>query len=239
MKKKKATSFWILCLLLLMTFSAAAWFARVEKVFHSNPLTVDNPPVIFIRNFEADPDESVQVLTLENMKIGDTTYIPFCVVPRDDTIGAGSYRLQIAYTENMGEKIHLYKVTQISDTVSDGAVSFNNYYYTYDHTAMVFSEKHPVIQNEETQPYKGVYQYYDGLTFQHYLSTTNPETPALLVGGCLKENSVIRQNLIFQNPGSSAGEGNHQMVSFYLLEIVVPTGADPKETDLLYVYVSG
>lgn len=212
----------VIALFLALGLSVTAWFADNKRTVHTQKLEVEIPPILYIRNNEADTNDGLQVLNLENLIIGQTTYIVFCVVPRRNE-NVAEYSLQLAYTTNMNESINLYRVSSISasEQAPGSAAHYGGYYYTFNSADPLNVGGDVTLPADLGQTFYGTYQRYTEQIFTDF-----------------DEGSFILPTDIKNNLDSV----NISEASFYVLEIYWEDGInlnniDKKETDLLYVYV--
>lgn len=99
-------------LMLVVAVTSAAWFFWAKKLSRTEDLTVNMPPVIYIKD---DNLEQITSFRLDGLKVGEEYNAIFCVSPTVPG-SVSDFFLGLIFTENFGMDINLYAVSDVTDS---------------------------------------------------------------------------------------------------------------------------
>lgn len=171
----------------LLAGSVFAWFA-LNRMTRTEPLPIDMPPVIYIRD---DNLEQMVSFDLEGLQINKDYQAVFCVAPAYRG-AVQNFDLGVIYTENIGMIVDIYPVTSVAATPGDGlsvereltddSGALQNCYFRYaeeltpkiDGEELAFKQTYGGWTNTDENYLKsmlnrGVYKKYTGFKFSERL----------------------------------------------------------------------
>lgn len=157
---------------LIMTLSISAWLAAWNPSGDTNPLGIDNPPILYL--LDSDTSEVIQ-LSLTGLSAGQTMEYVFCVssvgptssIPSEsgDDNTNKAINLELAHTNNLNVEYSISRATYSGTEPSPAAFPFTSQhgitlYYTKNETPLTEMGK-----REDTVDGNVEYTYFDPVKF--------------------------------------------------------------------------